>query len=93
VESLSRLTEQAAKAIIKPGNVHPQQQQKELPESSGGGAMPTDPHDPATRIAAINRTITIRSRIQKLHELIENDLYGRLQSSSAQIAPLHCGGP
>jgi hypothetical protein len=88
---LSSLTEQAAKAIIKPAKpTH-----KELADSSSAAAsrLPTDPHDPNTRTAAINRTTTIRSRIQKLHELIENDLYGRLQSSSAQIAPLHCGGP
>ncbi|WIA17066.1 hypothetical protein OEZ85_013967 [Tetradesmus obliquus] len=42
--------------------------------------------DPQLRLDAINSSVNINSRIVKFFELVENDLYGKLQSSSAQIA-------
>jgi len=42
--------------------------------------------DPALRLDVINSRVNIHTRVQKFFELIENDLYGRLASQSAQIA-------
>lgn len=42
--------------------------------------------DTALRLDAINSSVNIANRIVKFFDLIENDLYGRLASSSAQIA-------
>jgi ariadne-1 len=42
--------------------------------------------DADLRLEVINSSVNIHSRIVKFFELTENDLYGRLQSSSAQIA-------
>jgi hypothetical protein len=78
VEVLSHLSEGAAKGIMaKPDDRKPVVNNNHS----------VDPHDPNTRINAINRTINLRKRLANLHELIENELYGKLQSSSAQIAP------
>lgn len=42
--------------------------------------------DTDARVRVINSTVSIESRIVKFFEMIETDLYGRLQSCSAQIA-------
>lgn len=42
--------------------------------------------DAGLRLDVINSSVNIHTRITKFFELVENDLYGRLQSSSAQIA-------
>ncbi|KAF6250673.1 hypothetical protein COO60DRAFT_1471727 [Scenedesmus sp. NREL 46B-D3] len=42
--------------------------------------------DPQLRLDVINSSVNIHTRILKFFELVENDLYGKLQSSSAQIA-------
>lgn len=42
--------------------------------------------DSELRLGVINSSVNIHSRIIKFFELIENDLYGKLQTSSAQIA-------
>ncbi|KXZ51910.1 hypothetical protein GPECTOR_11g38 [Gonium pectorale] len=42
--------------------------------------------DAEARVRVINSTVSIESRIVKFFEMIETDLYGRLQSCSAQIA-------
>lgn len=38
------------------------------------------------RVKVINSTVSIEARIVKLFSLIENDLYGSLQATSAQIS-------
>lgn len=43
--------------------------------------------DPKTRQQALNSTASIESRVRKLYEVIENDLYGRLLSMPTQITP------
>ncbi|KAG2497384.1 hypothetical protein HYH03_004542 [Edaphochlamys debaryana] len=45
--------------------------------------------DSDARVRVINSTVSIESRIVKFFEMIETDLYGRLQSCSAQIAVYH----
>jgi hypothetical protein len=42
--------------------------------------------DAQLRLEVINSSVNIHTRIVKFFELVENDLYGKLQSSSAQIA-------
>eukprot|EP00879_Flechtneria_rotunda_P017835 GHRR01018694.1.p3 GENE.GHRR01018694.1~~GHRR01018694.1.p3 ORF type:complete len:197 (+),score=79.57 GHRR01018694.1:1946-2536(+) len=42
--------------------------------------------DSQLRLDAINSSVNIHTRIVKFFELVENDLYSKLQSSSAQIA-------
>ncbi|KAG1675373.1 hypothetical protein FOA52_012292 [Chlamydomonas sp. UWO 241] len=42
--------------------------------------------DPEERVNTINSTVNIQERIIRLYDLIENDLYGKLQTCSAQIA-------
>jgi ariadne-1 len=42
--------------------------------------------DAQLRLDVINSSVNIHTRIVKFFELVENDLYGKLQSSSAQIA-------
>ncbi|GIL45958.1 hypothetical protein Vafri_3067 [Volvox africanus] len=42
--------------------------------------------DTDARVKVINSTVSIESRIVKFFEMIETDLYGKLQSCSAQIA-------
>ncbi|EFJ52718.1 hypothetical protein VOLCADRAFT_102701 [Volvox carteri f. nagariensis] len=42
--------------------------------------------DADARVQVINSTVSIESRIIKFFEMIETDLYGQLQSCSAQIA-------
>lgn len=38
------------------------------------------------RLAVLNSSASIATRIVKLYDLIENDLYGKLQSAPGQIA-------
>lgn len=45
-------------------------------------ATPPTPTHPQV----INSTVNIQQRILRLYELVENDLYGRLQSCATQIA-------
>lgn len=42
--------------------------------------------DSQLRLDVINSSVNIHTRIVKFFELVENDLYGKLQSTSAQIA-------
>eukprot|EP00878_Enallax_costatus_P004275 GHUV01004505.1.p1 GENE.GHUV01004505.1~~GHUV01004505.1.p1 ORF type:complete len:527 (+),score=139.84 GHUV01004505.1:269-1849(+) len=42
--------------------------------------------DAQVRLDAINSSVNIHTRIVKFFELVENDLYGKLQKSNAQIA-------
>lgn len=42
--------------------------------------------DSDARVRVINSTVSIESRILKFFDMIEVDLYGKLQSCSAQIA-------
>mmetsp|Transcript_12045 Transcript_12045/g.25884 ORF Transcript_12045/g.25884 Transcript_12045/m.25884 type:complete len:537 (+) Transcript_12045:152-1762(+) len=42
--------------------------------------------EPRERVAVINSTVNIQTRIIKLYDLIENELYGKLQTTSAQMA-------
>lgn len=77
VERLSGLLQKAQKLLepvppVQPRK-HPSTQQQEM--------------DPDTlRQTTINSSVNIRQRIVKLFELCENDLYGKLQGSNAQIA-------
>lgn len=42
--------------------------------------------DSELRLHVINSSVNINTRIIKFFELVENDLYGKLQKSNAQIA-------
>ena len=42
---------------------------------------------PEERLAVINSTVSIQERIKRLYDFIENELYGKLQTVSAQISP------
>jgi len=42
--------------------------------------------DPQLRLDVINSSVNVRMRIVKFFEMLENDLYGKLQGSNAQIA-------
>lgn len=42
--------------------------------------------DAQNRLDVINSSVNIHTRIVKFFELVENDLYGKLQKSNAQIA-------
>lgn len=42
--------------------------------------------DAQNRLDVINSSVNINTRIVKFFELVENDLYGKLQKSNAQIA-------
>lgn len=80
VERLSGLLQKAQKLLEPPpatqARKHPTQQQQQQQEM-----------DPDTlRQTTINSSVNIRQRIVKLFELCENDLYGKLQGSNAQIA-------
>jgi hypothetical protein len=43
------------------------------------------------RQQVINSSVNIQQRILRLYDLIENDLYGKLQSLAAQIASFKVG--
>lgn len=80
VERLSGLLQKAQKLLEPPPvnqpRKHPTQQTQQQQEM-----------DPDTlRQTTINSSVNIRQRIIKLFELCENDLYGKLQGSNAQIA-------
>ncbi len=45
--------------------------------------------DSGLRLDAINSSVNVHQRIVKFFDLIENDLYGKLASSDAQIAVYH----
>jgi hypothetical protein len=81
VERLSGLLQKAQKLLEPPPvnqpRKHPTQQQTQQQQEM----------DPDTlRQTTINSSVNIRQRIIKLFELCENDLYGKLQGSNAQIA-------
>lgn len=42
---------------------------------------------PEERLAVINSSVSIHERIKNLYGFIENELYGKLQTVSAQISP------
>ena len=41
---------------------------------------------PSLRLATINSSVNIHQRIVRFFEMVESDLYGKLQGSNAQIA-------
>ena len=42
---------------------------------------------PQERLAVINSSVSIQERIKRLYDFIESELYGKLQTVSAQISP------
>jgi hypothetical protein len=82
VERLSGLLQKGQKLL------EPVQQQP--PPKRPNSAQSEGEMDPDTlRQHTINSSVNIRQRIGKLFELCENDLYGKLQGSNAQIAVPH----
>jgi hypothetical protein len=47
--------------------------------------------DPDLRLEVINSSVNIHQRIVKFFELVSDDLYGRLESTCAQIAVSYRG--
>lgn len=79
VERLSGLLQKGQK-LLEP--VQAQPPKRALPTHGQPPEMDAD----TLRQHTINSSVNIRQRIIKLFELCENDLYGKLQGSNAQIA-------